>query len=67
MLIQDSHPTVQERIAELEAICAEAYQVIGVLADEAGVFNTLPVIKILDNLSASQMIHKDVLPFILEE
>lgn len=67
MLIQDRHLSSQERIAELEAICAEAYQVIGVLADEAGVFNTLPVIKILDNLSASQMIHKDVLPFTLEE
>lgn len=67
MLIQDSHLRAQERIAELEALCAEAYQVIGVLADEAGVFNTLPVIKILDNLSASQMIHKDVLPFTLEE
>lgn len=67
MLIQDRHLSAQERIAELEVLCAEAYQVIGILADEAGVFNTLPVIKILDNLSASQMIHKDVLPFTLEE
>lgn len=57
----------QCRITELEEICAEAYQVVGVLAYKGGVFNTLPVIKILDNLSASQMIHKDILPFTLDE
>lgn len=55
-------------IAELEEICAEAYQVVGVLADRAGVFETsMAVSKVLDNLSEAKMIHKDILPFTLEE
>ncbi|EJG5414316.1 hypothetical protein NAD41_000917 [Salmonella enterica] len=51
------------RIDELETIIAEAYQVVGVLADKAGVFETDAVEKILDNLSAAAIVHDDVLPF----
>lgn len=51
------------RIDELEMILAETYQVVGSLAESLGVFNELPVIKALDNLSAQAMVHKDVLPF----
>jgi len=51
------------RIQELERICAEAYQVIGILADEAGRFNDPAVTKVLDNLSEQALVHDDVLPF----
>jgi len=55
-------------IVELEEICAEAYQVVGILADKAGVFETsVAVSKVLDNLSETKMIHKDILPFSLDE
>ena len=55
------------RIAELEEICAEAYQVVGVLADALGIFETSEgVAKMLDNLSQAQMVHVDILPFSAE-
>lgn len=58
----------QCRITELEEICAEVYQVVGILADKAGVFETsVAVSKVLDNLSETKMIHKDILPFTLDE
>lgn len=56
----------RQRIAELETVCAESYQVVGSLAGSMGVFNDLPTIKALDNLSAAQLHHKDVLPFAVE-
>ena len=52
-----------KRIEELERICAEAYQVVGILADECGRFDDDHVIKIMDNLSQQELIHDDVLPF----
>ncbi|EDY2030080.1 hypothetical protein GTB64_004522 [Salmonella enterica] len=51
------------RIDELETIIAEAYQVVGALADKAGVFETEAVERILDNLSAAALVHDNVLPF----
>jgi hypothetical protein len=51
------------RIQELEAVCGEAYQVVGSLASDAGVFGTDEVDKALTNLSNAAMTHKDVLPF----
>ncbi|EAM6792400.1 hypothetical protein E0G74_01405 [Salmonella enterica] len=55
------------RIDELETICGEAYQVVGILADKAGVFETSTAVeKILDNLSEARLVHDDVLPFVLE-
>ena len=55
--------TDQQRIAELETICAEAYQVVGYLAYEAGLFNDPKTAKILDNLSQHKLVHDDVLPY----
>lgn len=48
-------------------IFAESYQVIGALAEALNIFNELPVIKALDNLSAQELIHDDVLPFSVPE
>jgi len=46
-----------DRIEELETICAEAYQVVGLFSD------FLPDAKLLDNLSQQKLVHTDVLPF----
>ncbi|EAO3414745.1 hypothetical protein D0Q53_20670 [Salmonella enterica] len=52
------------RIDELETICAEAYQCVAVLADEAGVADdNEKVIRLLDNLSEARLVHQNVLPF----
>ena len=56
----------QQEIEMLKTICAEAYQVVGVLADEAGRFGgdaNDDIVKILDNLSQQRLVHTDVLPF----
>lgn len=47
----------------LNRIVAECYQVIGVLAHEAGRFDDEAVTKALDNASAAELVHEDVLPF----
>jgi hypothetical protein len=52
-----------KRIRELERICAESYQVMAILADEAGRFNDLAVSQALTNLSTTYVLHDDVLPF----
>ncbi|WP_432276841.1 dATP/dGTP pyrophosphohydrolase domain-containing protein [Escherichia coli] len=49
----------------LSTVCAEAYQVVGVMADALGVFGDAAVKKVLDNLSQQKLVHKDVLPFSL--
>ncbi|HBB9780290.1 TPA: DUF550 domain-containing protein [Escherichia coli] len=49
----------------LSTVCAEAYQVVGVMADVLGVFGDAAVQKVLDNLSQQKLVHKDVLPFSL--
>lgn len=54
---------LQEKYTELQKICAEAYQVIGVLSNETGRFDDAKTVKILDNLSELKMIHNDVLPY----
>jgi hypothetical protein len=51
------------RQSEAEQVCAEAYQVVGSLLDDLGIFDTDEGEKILDNLSQAQMIHNDVLPW----
>lgn len=59
-----THEEMIVRILELEEICAEAYQCVGVLADAAGVFeSSQKVSDLLDNLSQAKMVHKDILPF----
>ncbi|HFV2381398.1 TPA: hypothetical protein ACH75G_005402, partial [Escherichia coli] len=47
----------------LSTVCAEAYQVVGVMADALGVFGDAAVQKVLDNLSQQKLVHRDVLPF----
>ena len=50
----------------LSTVCAEAYQVVGVMADALGVFGDAAVQKVLDNLShAAKLVHRDVPPFSL--
>lgn len=53
----------QERIEELEIVCGELYQVIGSLADFAGLFDHPDVIRALDNASDNALTHKDLLPW----
>ena len=48
---------------ELLTLIGEAYQVVGILADECGRFDDPHVIKIMDNLATGRMVHADVLPF----
>ena len=48
---------------ELLDLIGEAYQVVGILADECGRFDDPHVTKMMDNLVAGQMVHADVLPF----
>ncbi|EHF4942228.1 TPA: ead/Ea22-like family protein [Enterobacter hormaechei subsp. steigerwaltii] len=63
----DELESAEKRIAELETICAESYQVVSALADAAGVFETSEAVsKALDNLSQTKLTHSDVLPFIVE-
>ena len=47
----------------LLALIGEAYQVVGILADECGRFDDPHVTKVMDNLAAGRMVHADVLPF----
>lgn len=49
----------------LSTVCAEAYQVVGVMADALGVFGDAAVQKVLDNLSQQKLVYRDVLPFSL--
>ena len=44
-------------------VCAEAYQVIGCLLSDLGLFETEQACKILDNLAAARRVHHDVLPW----
>ena len=63
---QEYQETIAEKEAEIETlkiICAQAYQVVGILSDECSRFCDEQVIKMLDNLSEQKMIHEDVLPF----
>ncbi len=57
----------QPAAGNLSRICAESYQVVGALAEALRIFNDVGVIKALDNLSAQELIHDDVLPFSVPE
>ena len=52
-----------KRIDELKRVCAELYQVLGCLADYAGVWNHPDVVRAMDNASAARLKHKDLLPW----
>lgn len=59
---QHQEPPQQEP-SEAEMVCAEAYQVVGSLLSDLGLFETEAARKILDNLSEARMVHQDVLPW----
>lgn len=65
--LREGNKALEQTVDELKNICAESYQVVGYLAYRSGVFDELHVIKALDNLSSQEMLHKDVLPFSLDE
>ena len=48
---------------DAEAVCAEAYQVVGSMLDDLGQFDTERGGKILNNLAEARLVHKDVLPW----
>jgi hypothetical protein len=47
------------RVAELERVCAELYQVIGSLAYHANCFEHSDVQRALDNASKARLVHRD--------
>jgi hypothetical protein len=56
------------KIAELRRICAETYQVVGILAGKHDdVFEDKNVQKVLDNLSKCLLVHQDILPFVIPD
>ena len=52
-----------EQYPEAAEVCGEAYQVVGSLLDDLGVFDHPHAQKALDNLSQHRMVHTDVLPW----
>jgi hypothetical protein len=60
-----SVPAASEPVArdDLVRICAETYQVLGIVADRAGMFDDGGVIKAMNNLCEQRLVHEDVLPF----
>jgi hypothetical protein len=52
-----------EEYPEAAKVCAEAYQVVGALLDDLGIFATEAGAKIMDNLSQHRLVHRDVLPW----
>ncbi|VAE94193.1 hypothetical protein [Enterobacter hormaechei] len=50
---------------DLPTVCAEAYQVVGVMAEALGVFDDAAIQKVMDNLAQQKLVHCDVLPFSL--
>lgn len=63
MLASTPAQPAQQEPSEAEMVCAEAYQVVGCLLSDLGLFETEPARKILDNLSEARMVHQDVLPW----
>lgn len=53
----------QKRIAELERVCAELYQVIGRLADFADCWAHPDVVRAMDNAADQKLTHKKLLPW----
>lgn len=59
----DDNERLRARVEQLEQVCAEAYQVVGSMASDLGVFEEPCITKALDNLSSMSLLHEDVLPF----
>lgn len=62
-LLREAARAIRDAESEAAEVCAEAYQVIGVLLSDTGQFDTPHGEKVLDNLSAAKRVHKDVLPW----
>lgn len=62
-LLASTPAPAQQEPSEAEMVCAEAYQVVGCLLSDLGMFETEAARKILDNLSEARMVHQDVLPW----
>lgn len=56
-------PDVVAELEEVKTVCAQAYQVMGVLLSEAGRLDSPEAKKILDNLAEQRLRHTDVLPW----
>lgn len=60
----------EREIARLRRECGEAYQVVAELARAAGLFESVAVTLVLDNLWAAAegraRVHDEVLPFVAE-
>ena len=54
---------IRSALDETERVCGEAYQVVGVLLNDLGIFDTERATKILDNLAQARLVHEDVLPW----
>lgn len=59
----DALAAANARAEAAEAVCAEAYQVVGSLLSDVGAFDSEQGQKVLDNLSQHRMVHDDVLPW----
>lgn len=53
----------KKRIAELEQVCAELYQVLGIIADHASVTDHPDVQRALDNAARGRLVHRNLLPW----
>lgn len=56
-------PDVVAELEEVKTVCAQAYQVMGVLLSDAGRLDSPEAVKILDNLAEQRLRHTDVLPW----
>ena len=50
-------------VDEMRQVLAEAYQVVGCMLSDLGIFHEDRAEKILDNLNEGRMVHQDVLPW----
>ncbi|HGL5373138.1 TPA: hypothetical protein ACKFCW_001996 [Citrobacter farmeri] len=66
-MLQGSQPVSNrdELPENVSTVLAEAYQVVGVMAEALGIFDDAAVQKVMDNLSQQKLVHSDVLPFSL--
>lgn len=56
--------TSSEEYPEAAAVCAEAYQVVSILLEQTGQFDTPRAQHLLDNLSQHRLVHKEILPWL---
>lgn len=59
----EAAPDLVAELEEVKTVCAQAYQVVGILLADAGRFDSPEAEKILDNLGEQRLKHTDVLPW----